>query len=218
MRKTVLCALLGAALVPCGSALAQDAAKGFYAGISLGQSKFKDACSSEPEVTVTSCKDNDTAWKLFGGYQFTPNLAVEFGYNDFGKAKGTATFAFANIPAPGTTATGSADVAVEATAWELTGIGSWPLANHFSIYGKLGAYYGEVKAKVNGTITNPPLGAFGGTMKDSNTNLTFGFGARYDFTNNIGLRAEWQRFSKMGGDNTGKADVDVLGVGVLYRF
>lgn len=216
MKKKVLCAVLGAALAPC--AFAQDAAKGFYAGISLGQSKFKDACSSDPEARVTSCRDHDTAWKIFGGYQFTPNLALEVGYNDFGKAKGSATFAFANIPFPGTTASGTADVAAEATAWELTGIGSWPLANRFSVYGKLGAYYGEVKATVNGTITNPPAGSFSGSMKDTNTNLTFGLGARYDITHNIAVRAEWQRFSKMGGDDVGKADVDVFAIGALYRF
>ena len=98
MKKALLCAVIGAAVAPC--AFAQE--KGFYAGLSLGQSKFKDACGSEPEVSVTSCKDNDTAWKIFGGYQFTPNLALELGYNDFGKAKGSANFAFANVPFPGT--------------------------------------------------------------------------------------------------------------------
>lgn len=211
MRKTVLCAVLGAALAPCGSALAQDAAKGFYAGASLGQSKFKGACDSEAGVTLSNCKDSDTAWKLFGGYQFNPYLAVELGYNDFGRISSDAT-----VVVGGSTFTGNARI--EATAFEATGIGSLPLGHQFSLYGKLGVYYAETKSSANVQQTTPPFASGSSSASDNNTNLTFGFGARYDITRNIAVRAEWQRFSKVGSDSTGKGDIDVLGIGALYRF
>jgi OmpA-OmpF porin, OOP family len=211
MRKTVLCAVLGAALAPCGSALAQDAAKGFYAGLSLGQSKFKGACDSESGVTLSNCKDSDTAWKIFGGYQFTPHLAVELGYNDFGRISSDAL-----VTAGGSTFTGNARI--EATAFELTGVGTWPLARQFSLYGKLGVYYAETKTSANVQQTTPPFASGSSSASDNNANLTFGVGARYDITRNIAVRAEWQRFSKVGSDSTGKGDIDVLAIGGLYRF
>ena len=48
MKKTVLCAILSSGLALCGSAMAQDAGKGFYLGAGIGQSKLKDACTDLP--------------------------------------------------------------------------------------------------------------------------------------------------------------------------
>ena len=211
MKKTVLCAVLGAALAPCGHAFAQDETKGFYAGVSAGQSKFKGACDSDSTVAVSNCKDTDTAWKIFGGYQFTPYLAVELGYNDFGRISGDATVAFG-----ANTFTGNAKI--EATAFELTGVGTLPLGYQFSLYGKLGVYYAETKSSATLTQTTAPFTSASSSQSDNNSNVTFGLGAHYDFTRNIAVRAEWQRFSKVGSDQTGKGDIDVLAIGALYRF
>src|SRR5256885_17262477 len=52
-----------------------------YIGGSLGQSKFKVDCGG--------CDTKDTAFRLFGGYQFNRNIAAELGYTDLGKLGGT---------------------------------------------------------------------------------------------------------------------------------
>src|ERR1700756_2796296 len=52
---------------------------GFFAGVSIGQSKFSGQCDGIP--AGVSCDENGTTYKLFGGYQFTRNLAVELGYS-----------------------------------------------------------------------------------------------------------------------------------------
>ena len=62
---------------------AQDS--GFYAGLSLGQSSMTDACTGLP--AGVSCDDKDSAWKIFGGYQFSRNFALELGYANLGEAK-----------------------------------------------------------------------------------------------------------------------------------
>ena len=134
--------------------------------------------------TLSNCKDSDTAWKIFGGYEFTPNLALELGYNDFGRISSDAT-----VVVGGSTFTGNAKI--EATAFELTGIGSLPLGHQFSLYGKLGVYYAETKSSANVRQTTPPFATGSSSASDNNTNLTFGFGARYDITRNIAVRAEW---------------------------
>jgi len=202
MKRNVLCAVMGSVL--CGGAFAQEAAQGFYAGVSLGEARFPNACSANAGVTLSNCNDSNTTWKLFGGHQFSPNFAWEVGYNDFGRVSSDAVASVG-----GSMVAGSAKV--EATAWELSGIGSLPLASQFSIYGKLGAYYAKTKSSTN-------LPGVSTSATNHNSNFTFGLGARYDFTKNIGLRAEWQRFPKVGADFTSKGDIDVLAIGGLYRF
>src|SRR4051812_49737732 len=55
-------------------AAAQMNTGALYAGLSIGQSKFSDACEgSVPAGFTVTCDDKDTAWRIFGGYQFHPN-------------------------------------------------------------------------------------------------------------------------------------------------
>jgi len=175
-------------------------AQNFYAGASLGQAKMKDACEG---VTI-SCDNKDTAWRLFAGYQINRNFAAELGYADFGKSKASGTVSGASV-----------DATAEANAWDLVGLGIWPIGNQFSIYGKLGAYHGKVKG--SGTVSFG--GATGtGNTSGSNNDVTYGVGAGFDFNRNLGLRAEYQKYKDVGDDNSGKSDIDVISIGVLYRF
>jgi OOP family OmpA-OmpF porin len=169
-------------------ALAQDT--GFYAGLSFGQSSADVDCSG-----LTTCDDSDTAWKILGGYRFNRNLAVEFGYTDLGEVSGSD---------------GVDTVTVESTAFELVAVGTMPIADKFSVYGKIGLYRGETDAEV--------VGPSAGSASESNTDLTFGVGVQYDFTKNLGVRGEWQRYSDVGGGDIEGADVDVISIGVVFRF
>jgi OOP family OmpA-OmpF porin len=142
---------------------------GFYAGASVGQSKVD--CGG-----LSNCDDKDTAYRIFGGYKFHPNIGVEGGYAPLGNAEG-----------------------------------SGPLGNSFSILGKLGFYNAEVKA--SGLVSG----------KKTTTDLTYGIGGQYDFNRNLGLRLEWNRYSKvkapdLAGVSGGDTDLDVLSVGALWRF
>jgi len=53
---------------------------------------------------------------------------------------------------------------------------------------------------------------------DTNGGLTYGIGAQYDFMPQAGVRLEWQRSDNVGGNTTGETDIDVLNVGLLWRF
>jgi OmpA-OmpF porin, OOP family len=103
-------------------------------------------------------------------------------------------------------------VSIEATAWELVAVGSLPVAERFSLFGKLGLYRADTDVSIAFT------GAGTATDNDSNTDLTFGVGARYDFTRNLGLRAERQRYSDVKAGDFGDSNVDVLSLGIIYRF
>jgi len=185
-KKVLLAAMLGATVMaaPAVSMAQARGETGWYAGITLGQSDVKNV-----DCTGFSCDTKDTAFRILGGYQINRNFAAELGYHDLGKVK----------------VTGPANFDIKSNAWELVGVGAYPLANQFSVYGKLGVYRGEVK--VPGS-------------KATNTDLTYGIGGQYDLSREWGLRAEWQRYGKIGSDDVtgGKSDVDVLSIGAIWRF
>jgi OOP family OmpA-OmpF porin len=173
-------------------AAAQMNMSAFYIGGSVGQAKFKNACGSVG--AGASCDDKDTAWRLLAGYQFNRNLAVELGYHNFGELKASA---------------GTLSETIKSNAWELVAVGLYPFANQFGVYGKLGGYRAEAKDSSN----------FAPGAEDTNTGVTFGGGLQWDVMPAVGLRAEWQRYNKVGGNNTGgKDNIDVMSLGAVYRF
>ena len=186
-------AALGAAAFSL-PAMAQMSMSSAYIGGGIGQSKFKDGCTGGSFPGV-SCDDKDTAFKIFGGYQFNKNIAAEIGWTDLGKAKASG---------PGGTAE------AKASAFELDAVGAFPVWQQLSILGRLGLYYGEGKLDAPGVS---------GTKKT--TDLTYGLGVGWDFNKNLGVRGEWQRYSKIkfeAAGTSGDTDVDVYGVSLLWRF
>jgi OOP family OmpA-OmpF porin len=160
MTKKWLVALLSAAAMTFSAgALAQGALAGGYVGLDVGQTEIGD--------------EDDTGFKIFGGYQFHPNLAAELGYGLLFDKGG-----------------------VEVTSLEALAVGMFPVANQFSIFVKLGLARLESEG-------------FGESETD--TELTYGIGAQYDVTRNLGVRLQWQRY------NT-EDDVDFLSLGVVWKF
>jgi OOP family OmpA-OmpF porin len=182
-------AILGltSAIAFAAPAAAQD--RGFYVGGSLGQSEHSDQCEDVPGGI--SCDDKDTAWKVFGGYQFNRYFAVEGGYTNLGEATASA---------PGVTVTD------EATAFEVVAVGMYPVIDRLSVYGKVGLFRGEIERSSN----NPAVD----TGTNSQTDITFGVGLRYDITRQIAVRAEWQRYTDVGE----LTDIDVISIGALFKF
>ncbi|HUQ75353.1 MAG TPA: outer membrane beta-barrel protein [Burkholderiales bacterium] len=171
-------------------AAAQMNMSAVYVGATVGQSKFKDACTGL--TAGVSCDDQDTAWRILAGYQFNPNFAAELGYHNLGETKASG---------------GGVNASIKATAWELVGLGILPLGNQFGVYGKLGVHHSE--AKLNSNV--------GVTGEDSGNGLTFGAGVQFNVMPALGLRAEWQRYRNLGGESD-NGDVDVISIGGIWRF
>jgi OOP family OmpA-OmpF porin len=97
----------------------------------------------------------------------------------------------------------SGPVTIEAEAFEIVAVGSLHLTDRFSLYGKAGAYQGTLEG----------LG-----VDEDTSDLTYGIGARWDFTRRFGVRAEWQRYESLGGGNLIETDLDVLSIGLIFSF
>lgn len=159
MRKTKLLStlLLSATLgVAAFGANAQD--KGFYAGAGVGQSFVDEGIYD----------DEDTAFSVFGGYQFNPYFGLEAGYADFGKIEGRAV-----------------GPALEADTAYLTAVGSLPITDNFAAYAKAGFHSWNLDAELPGLVSN---------SDDSGTDPTYGLGVQYRFTDHVALRGEYSRF------------------------
>jgi OOP family OmpA-OmpF porin len=117
--------LIAKALV-CTAAVAAFAAhaEGPYVGGSIGSARYKG-----PDIGGLSTDRSATGGKLYGGYGFTPNLAVEAGYADVGKAE-------------------SAAGSVRGKGVFVDLVGTVPIAENFSAIGRVGAFNG--RASVTG--------------------------------------------------------------------
>lgn len=189
---------------------------GWYVGLSGGQSRA-DTDAGELDSTFRSLgftssstvDKTDTGWKLFAGYQFNPYFAVEGGYVDLGKFSFSTTVTAA--PAGYTTGSLSGNVKTK-NGFLVDAVGIWPATDKVSVFGKLGLYSIKTELSASG-----PSGSL--TESSTDSNLHWGIGAGYDFNKNFGARLEWERFNDVGNkDKTGEANVDLLSVGVVYKF
>jgi OmpA-OmpF porin, OOP family len=168
-------------LLASGGVLAQA---GPYLGGALGQSKFKEWCDTGGSpVTLASCEDTDTSWRVLGGYRFNRYVGVEATYVDWGEV---------------TASTNTARVSAKQNSYGLAAVGTLPLGERFELFGKAGFLNTEQETTSTRTVTR------------DETELHYGLGVKYAFTRNWALRGEWE--------NTDKLKVELLSIGVEYRF
>jgi OmpA-OmpF porin, OOP family len=191
--STIRNKMLVAALL-CGSALmaAPPAAAQFYVGGSLGWSDYKSG--NAVPMTSGSVDGEDTGYKIFGGYQFNRNFAFEAAYLDLGKASYTGSVGAAPL-------TGGR---AETTGFNFSAVGTLPLTQNFDVFGKLGMMMWETDASF--VVSGVP-----GSQKNDGNDLTYGVGIAYNFTPNLALRAEWERFKAVD-------DIDLLSIGIAFKF
>ena len=156
---------------------------GFYVGASVGQASI--------EIDDDLFDGDDTAFKVFGGYNFSPNFAVELTYLDAGKPDETIL--------PGATVEFAVD------ALNLSALGRVPLGEVFSLFGKIGfaSYDAEGTGRVNGGVVYRESG--------SDEDLSYGVGGAFDF-GAFELRGEYEAIDISDGS------FSVLSIGGLYKF
>ncbi len=199
--------------LPVTDALAQQSP--FYAGLSAGSSKVKIDDSALPVGGATASSlskdESGTGFKVYGGYKLNPNIAVEAGFTDLGSFSATRT-----VTAP---ATGTLHGDIKASGWNIDAVGTLPLANRFSVFGRFGGFYNELKTSFSTTGAVALSPGVDPNPKKTKLSWKFGLGAGYDFTDKVGARVEWERYKDLGDDNTtGTADVDLFSVGVVVHF
>lgn len=190
-------------------ALAQS---GFYVGGNVGVSRADiDANDANQDLLAlgatsasTTVDQSGTGFKGYGGYAFTPNIAVEFGYFDLGKFTVDST-----VSPPGT-----AHADLKFKGFNVDVVGSIPVGSGFSLFGRVGVIHTKQDVTVSSSgsiVTLTPSDSF------SKTSWKAGVGVEYMFSGGLGIRAEGEIYNVPDGSED-KANVGLLSVGLLYRF
>ncbi|HEV7821010.1 MAG TPA: outer membrane beta-barrel protein, partial [Burkholderiales bacterium] len=144
MQNVMTGSVLVAGSLMSVAALAQSTAgTGWYAGAGLGQSRAQDLENVDGTLAgfgvagTSAISGIDTAWKLFGGYQFNQYIAAEGGYTNLGKFNVNSTVAG---PVAGT----GAGTWEAKNIWSVAAVGSLPITPQFAAIGKLGLAYSKV--------------------------------------------------------------------------
>ena len=207
---------VAAAFAPVGALAQQRAAgAGWYSGFSVGGSQIgmSDNVLSVTGATASSlAKDeSSTGFKLFGGYQYNPNFALEGGYTDLGKFD-----ARRDVTAP---VVGSVSRNMRMAGFDLAAVGIIPVQNGFALFGKIGAMYTMTRSSISTSGALLPAAALTDlNPKRSEWNPKFGIGASYDFSNRLGLRLEYEHVSNVGDAATGEGNVGMWSLGLTKRF
>ena len=159
MKKSIVAVLLTALATP---AFAESSMlDGFYVGATLGQGSANFSAPVGSGLIVDNTKSR-AVYGVFGGYRFSPNLAAEIDYTG-------ASYIYTTTPAGVRYL--SKQIVIAAVA-----VGTYPISDTFSVYGKLGLSRASSESPTVGEQTT------------SRTGLTAGIGAEYKFTPHIAGR------------------------------
>jgi OmpA-OmpF porin, OOP family len=177
MKKIAITVLLSAVAVP---AVAADT----YVGVRGGQAKT--SIDNNTFNNSTSTSTNPTGWGVFVGHDFNPNFAFEAEYLNLGEIKAGTSSA-------------------KSTGFSLSGVGSIPFNEQFSLFGKLGY----------ALITGKPGGSFTGSDTKSRA-FTYGLGGQLNLGPSVGVRLGWDKYKFNDPGLNGNASL--VSIGVLFKF
>jgi OOP family OmpA-OmpF porin len=193
--STLLFATVSAASGYSSLALADD----FYVGVNVASrgDGYVTQLDRSGKVLRADSKDGGIPVKLYGGYNLSPVLALEAGYQRFG----TNHF---DLPLGG-------QLGSEAHAFYAAAKGTLALNEQWSLFGKLGVARASSKISVSG------LGAASDSSTVNRNRLYASVGGAYAITQQLSVQLEWDRFGKV--DNEGLvSNLNNLSLGLRYSF
>jgi OOP family OmpA-OmpF porin len=198
--KTLLSAVAAGslALIPALSA-AQTPVNysGLYLGGGIGQFNLNVDNFDDIDDAIGSVLDaDDNAWKIFGGYRFTPHFAVELAYIDLGQPGDQLTSGGTH---------GNYEVDIGGFAPSLVGI--LPLGG-VELFAKIGMYYYDLDTNIDLDGPGPDI-----DTSHSHNDFLWGGGVSFVVAQRVELRAEYELIDI---ENAGSSDAFWLNA--AWRF
>ena len=206
-----LASLAGLGFLAASSSFAQEASY-LYGGLAVGRSQARidearitaSLLGAGLTTTAMTTEERDTAYKLFGGYQFNRNFGLEAGYFDLGK------FSFKSTTTPAGTLNGQ----IKLQGVNLDLVGTLPLSERFSAIGRVGVQYANARDTFSGTgavsVLNP-------NPSKRSANYKFGGGLQYEFSPSFLVRAEAERY-RINDAVGNKGDVNMISASLVFPF
>ena len=212
MKKKIVIATFAA----LGLGAAAPSYAQWYVGASVGRSDitFDNAALADQfydlgfTSATTTSSTRGTGYRAFGGYQLHQYIAAEVAYIDAGRFQSHTEVVPAGV------LTGSTKI----DGVEVSAVGTLPLGDRFSIFGRIGAFSADTRTSYMGR--GSVITVTGGDIQERRqTKLSYGAGASYNINKNVSVRGDWSRYTKLGNDFTGgKTDVNLYAIGVVYKF
>ena len=155
-------------------------ASDFYAGAGSGGYRLE----------ADEFKDTAATMKFMGGYRLNEHVAFEGSYRQLFEAKDSL---------------GGSPVEIDGSLWEASTVLSYPFAQRFQGYSRLGWTYSDLSLKSQGIA-----GPF--RLNDYDDNFSWAIGGSYDVNDRIGLRSEYGQL------DIDDADAEFLSIDLTYRF
>ena len=194
-------------LALAASAAAHAEPSRFYAGAGIGRSSatFNDCSNTIAAIQACDIEDSDTGWKIFGGYKLeNRDLALEVSRVELGKFRATAWGTFE-----------TATSIYEVSGFSVDAVMTWPSRSRLGVLGRVGLFAWTLKASSSAS----GFGGYGSSSeRTTKVNIDYGLGVKYDFHRDVGMRVEYQRFTRVGTDSTGKSDISLVSASLVYRF
>lgn len=156
----------------------------YYMGVSGGQASTDDKNLSNDTTS--------TAFSFFAGYEINENFAAELAYSNFGSM---------DIYGDGTTL-------IKSTAYSLGLVGSLPVSQYVSIFGKLG-YASTSYVQETG-------GAAGVTNSSGNANTAVG--VSFHLSKKTDVRVAYDTYKLVDAATSSMSNLRVASLGVLLKF
>ena len=197
-------------------------------GFCDGADAFVQGLANRGEAaSAGTCNDSGDGWKIYGGWRWSPYLAVEGSYQQLTDAE----FDFR--------VDGERDDylifqdKIETRLINAFIVGHWPLLDGLSLFGKLGGgvwnsdfsehqsgelyFVFPVNEETVAEELLPVQGRAGD--RDSGVHWSYGLGISYRYRNSWSLRAEWESFGDVGSDDFRSAfDVETASLGWSMHF
>ncbi len=156
----------------------------YYMGVSGGQASTDDKALSNDKTS--------TAFSFFAGYEINDNFAAELSYSNFGSMD----------------LLGNGTQLLKATAYGLGIVGSLPVSQYVSVFGKLG--YASTSYVVE-------TGGVAGTTNASG-NANTAVGVNFHMTNKADIRVAYDTYKLVDSSTSAIANMRVASVGVSIKF
>ncbi len=174
--------ILSIFLVSPASVLAES---GFYVGASIGSADLDE------DFDGLEIDTNSTAFRVTGGWSFNDIFALEAGYQGFGDFRQQTLLN--GIPIT---------VGLSADGYTFGVAGQLPVAERFFVTGRLGAFFWDGTAEINGVSQADP----------GDNNLYYGVGVKYALNEKFALSVDYSRF------DLEDVQSDMFSFGVQYQF
>jgi opacity protein-like surface antigen len=207
-------AFVTSALLASAPAFAADDS-GFYVGAGLGSFSLQsEAISLDLEgLEIDTGRDfdgSDFAFKVLGGWQWNKYIAFEVEYFDGGNPEDKFDFSYSDSEID---FDGQITIEADTSGWIFSALGIWPLGDSFNLFAKLGFVTWSVDGRAVIKVPDFDYQDSWSIGSEDGTDFAWGLGGTWNFTDNMGVRAEYQQFELDEFNN-----VNLASASFIYKF